>query len=87
MSDIENPSTDLHADGPDVHNIKDPTDFGKGMWSYLTGRSAVTDDSFVDLTIEAPRDVGPDAPRATWKLNETLKINTSEGFGSEPLAP
>ncbi len=76
-----------NASGPDVHNIKDWTDLGKEMWSYLTGRSAVINYSFEDMTVEVPRDVGPDAPRATWKLNGTLKVTTSDASGAEPLAP
>ena len=48
------------------------------MWSYLTGRDAAINYSFVDMAIEVPRDTGPDAPRATWKLNGTLRITTSD---------
>jgi hypothetical protein len=64
-------------------NIKDKptldwTDLGKEMWSYLTGKDAVIDYSFVDMTVEVPRDTGPDAARATWKLNGTLRITTSD---------
>ncbi|GAA1209307.1 hypothetical protein [Rhodoglobus aureus] len=87
MSDIENPTAASNTAGPDVHNIQDWTDLGKEMWSYLTGKSAVINYSFVDMVVEVPRDVGPDAPRAVWKLNGTLKITTSEGSGTEPIAP
>jgi len=54
------------------------TDLGGEMWSYLTGRDAAIDYSFVDMAIEVPRDTGADAPRATWKLNGTLRITTSD---------
>ncbi|EPR75483.1 hypothetical protein ADILRU_2026 [Leifsonia rubra CMS 76R] len=87
MSDTENPTAAPNADGPEPHNIKDWTDLGKEMWSYLTGKSAVINYSFVDMTVEVPRDVGPNAPRATWKLNGTLRITTSEGAGTETPAP
>ncbi|MET4135209.1 hypothetical protein ABIC21_001417 [Pseudarthrobacter sp. PvP090] len=30
------------------------------------------------MTIEVPRDIGPDAPRATWKLNGSLRVTTSD---------
>ena len=30
------------------------------------------------MSIEVPRDTGVDAPRATWKLNGTLRITTSD---------
>ena len=64
-------------------NIKDKptldwTDLGKEMWSYLAGKGAAIDYSFVDRTVEVPRDTGPDAARATWKLNGTLCITTSD---------
>jgi hypothetical protein len=87
MSNVDNPTAASNADGPDAHSIKDWTDLGKEMWSYLTGKSAVINYSFIDMMVEVPRDVGPDAPRATWKLNGTLRITTSDGSGTEPLAP
>ncbi len=58
--------------------VIDWTDLGKEMWSYLTGKEAAIDYSFKDMTIEVPRDTGPDAPRATWKLDGTLRITTSD---------
>ncbi|MGV8968973.1 MAG: hypothetical protein ACOH1J_00840 [Microbacteriaceae bacterium] len=85
MTDINNSTA--NADGPDMHNIQDWTDLGKEMWSYLTGKSAVINYSFIDMTVEVPRDIGPDAPRATWKLNGTLRITTSEGSGVDQIAP
>ena len=54
------------------------TDLGKEMWSYLTGKGAAINYEFVDMTIEVPRETGPEAPRATWRLNGTLRITTSE---------
>lgn len=64
--------------GPEAHSITDWTDLGREMWSYLTGRGAEVDYSFDDMTIEVPRDIGPDAPRAVWKLNGTLRVTTSD---------
>lgn len=54
------------------------TDLGQELWSYLTGRGAAIDYTFVDMAVEVPRDTGPDAPRATWKLDGTLRITTSD---------
>ena len=54
------------------------TELGQDLWSYLTGRGAAINYSFVDMSVEVPRDTGPDAPRATWKLNGTLRITTSD---------
>lgn len=53
-------------------------DLGREMWSFLTGREAAIDYSFIDMAVEVPRDTGPDAPRATWKLNGTLRITTKD---------
>lgn len=53
-------------------------DFGKEMWSYLTGRSAVIDYELVDMEVEVPRETGSDAPRATWKFNGTLRVKTTD---------
>ena len=79
MSDSSS-TTDPFADssGPEGHSITDWTDLGREMWSYLTGRGAAVNYSFVDMTVEVPRDIGPDAPRATWKLNGTLRNTTSD---------
>ncbi|WEO76288.1 hypothetical protein BJQ94_13065 [Cryobacterium sp. SO2] len=79
-------TTEPDFSGPPSRSIQDWTDLGKEMWSYLTGKSAVIDYSFIDMTVEVPRDIGPDAPRATWKLNGTVRVTTSEapaGAGSE----
>ncbi len=54
------------------------TDLGKEMWAYLTGKGAAINYQFVDMVVEIPRDTGSDAPRATWKLNGTLRITTSD---------
>ncbi|HEY6749381.1 MAG TPA: hypothetical protein VI357_27155 [Mycobacteriales bacterium] len=54
------------------------TDLGKDMWSYLTGNEATIDYTFVDMTVEVPKTTGPDAERATWRLNGTLRITTKD---------
>ncbi len=63
------------------------TDLGQDLWAYLTGRGAAINYSFVDMAVEVPRDTGPDAPRATWKVNGTIRITTSddESSGSDEL--
>ncbi len=63
-------------------NGQTPTSFadlGKEMWSYLTGKGAAINYELVDMVVEVPRETGPDAPRAVWRLNGTLRITTSEG--------
>jgi hypothetical protein len=53
-------------------------DLGKELWSYLTSRGAAINYEFVDMFVEVPKATGPDAERATWKLNGTLRITTAE---------
>ncbi len=60
------------------HSIRDWADLGQEMWSYLTGRHAMVNYSFDDMTIEVPRDIGPDAPRAVWKFNGTIRVTTND---------
>jgi len=36
----------------------DWTDLGREMWSFLTGRNAAINYSFLDMTVEVPRDTG-----------------------------
>lgn len=53
-------------------------DLGKEMWSFLTGKGAAINYQFVDMIVEVPRETGADAPRASWRLNGTLRITTAE---------
>jgi hypothetical protein len=88
MTDVQNDSVSPSStSGPEGRTIQDWTDLGQEMWSYLTGRGAAVNYSFVDMTVEVPRDIGPDAPRATWKFNGTLRITTSDdqAAGSDKL--
>lgn len=87
MSDIQQ-NTGLfdEATGPEGRSISDWTDLGREMWSYLTGRGAAVNYSFINMMVEVPRDIGPDAPRAVWKLNGTLRVTTSDdqAAGADP---
>lgn len=56
----------------------DWSDLGREMWSFLTGRKAQIDYQFVDMTVEVPRDTGANAPRATWRIDGTLRIATHD---------
>lgn len=58
--------------------VIDWSDLGREMWSFLTGRQAEVNYQLVDLTVEVPRDTGPDAPRATWKLDGTIRVTTTD---------
>jgi hypothetical protein len=63
--------------------VVDWTDLGREMWSFLTGREAAINYRFVDMAVEVPRDTGPDAPRATWKLNGTLRVTTRDNAAGD----
>lgn len=56
----------------------DISEFGKELWTYLTGKGATIEYNFEDMSVEVPRTTGPDAQRATWKLNGTLRIRTTD---------
>ncbi len=58
--------------------VLDWTDLGREMWSFLTGRNAEINYRFIDMVVEVPRDTGPQSPRATWRLNGTLQVTTSD---------
>lgn len=62
--------------------VVDWSDLGREMWSFLTGRQAEVNYRLVDLTVEVPRDTGPEAPRAIWKLDGTIQVTTTDN-GSE----
>ena len=67
---------DQHSNSMD--KVVDWTDLGREMWSFLTGRQAAINYRFIDMAVEVPRDTGPEAPRATWKLNGTLQVTTRD---------
>lgn len=65
--------------------VVDWTDLGARMWTFLTGREAAIHYRFENMTVEVPRDTGSNAPRATWKIDGTLTITTSDA--GDPVAP
>ena len=87
MSETTTTDPFASATGPEGRSIADWTDLGREMWSYRTGRGAAVNYTFVDMTVEVPRDIGPDAPRAVWKIDGTLRVTTSDDQapGSDPL--
>jgi hypothetical protein len=60
------------------HQVTTVTDLGKEMWAYLTGRGAAINYEFKDLVVEVPKETGANAQRASWRLNGTLSVTTSE---------
>ena len=53
-------------------------DLAIALYDRLTGRGAAITYAFEDMHIEVPQGLGDDAPRATWRLNGSLVITTSE---------
>lgn len=70
------PNPDTNSNASDVTSF---VDIGKEMWNFLTGNNAGINYEMVDMHIEVPKSTGPDAPRATWRLNGTLRITTDHG--------
>ncbi|RJN32509.1 hypothetical protein [Nesterenkonia natronophila] len=77
MTESKSPQTS-DQQGSETHQIGDWADLGQEMWSYLTGRGAAVNYTLQDMTVEVPRDIGPDAPRAVWKFDGTLRVTTSD---------
>jgi hypothetical protein len=73
-------STDAHPGDAEraAGSVVDWSDLGREMWSFLTGRRAAISYEFVDMAVEVPRDTGPQAPRATWKIDGTLRISSED---------
>ena len=63
---------------PDTMQVTTISDLGRDMWEYLTGKGAAINYEFVDMMVEVPKDTGSSAERATWKINGTLRITTSD---------
>ena len=56
----------------------DIREFGQELWSYLTGKGATIEYSFEQMSVEVPKTTGPNSPRATWKVDGTIRIRTSD---------
>lgn len=64
--------------GGQSSEVVDWSDLGRQMWDFLTGRDAAIHYSFENMSVEVPRDTGPQAPRATWKVDGTLTVTTTD---------
>ena len=53
-------------------------DLGMALYERLTGRNATITYEFDKMTVEVPRDTGPNSPRAVWKMDGTIRVTTSE---------
>ena len=78
MSTDPTPARTVTGTGSGPQPATDWTDLGREMWEYLTGRGAAVSYQLVDMEVEVPRDTGPNAARATWKFNGTIRVVTSD---------
>jgi len=53
-------------------------EFAEGLYGFLTGRGATIEYDLDQLEILVPRSANDTSPQATWKLNGTVRIRTSE---------
>ena len=53
-------------------------DLAIGLYDKLTGRGAEIAYEFSQLEVLVPSSTGPNASRAPWRVNGTLRIRTSE---------
>ena len=49
-----------------------------GVDILCANAGAFPQSKMIDMEVEVPRDTGPNAPRATWKLNGTIRVATSD---------
>lgn len=70
----------LSSQSPDngSDEIVDWADLGMRMWNFLTGREAAINYEFHNMVVEVPRDTGSNAPRATWRIDGTLRVTTDD---------
>lgn len=74
---------------PTTSGKTDIREFGYELWEYLTGKQATVEYAFENMEIEVPKTTGDDSPRATWKLNGTVRVRTADkdNAGSVGAAP
>lgn len=53
-------------------------DLAIGLYDRLTGRQAEITYEMDNLKVEVPSSARPDAPRANWVLNGTVRIRTRD---------
>lgn len=71
-------TTSTSATSTGASGTTDIREFGHELWSYLTGKGAVVEYAFDQLSVEVPKTTGADSPRATWKLHGTVRIRTGD---------
>ena len=68
---------------PTDQHTKTWPDLAIGLYDRLTGRNAVINYQFDNMSIEVPSGTGPEAEHAKWVLNGSMKITTSDN-GDRP---
>ena len=54
----------------------------EGLYGFLTGRGATIEYQFDNMEVSVPRDTGPNAPGALWRLSGTVRVSTNESAAS-----
>jgi len=53
-------------------------ELAEGLYGFLTGRGATIEYAFDHMEISVPSSTSADASSATWRLNGTLRVRTTE---------
>ena len=63
----------------------DIREFGHELWNYLTGKQAVIEYTFQDMTVEVPKTTGPDAPRRNgFEASSFFRFVHNRSYGCLP---
>jgi hypothetical protein len=68
---------------PENQNTTNWPELAIGLYDKLTGRGAEISYEFDNLELYVPSSTLPDAERACWKVNGTLRISTKSNNESQ----
>lgn len=68
----------MSADDPEITETQTWPELAIGLYERLTGRGAEITYEFDEMQVDVPDKVGADADHATWRLDGTLTVRTSE---------
>lgn len=68
----------MSEDDAEVTGTQTWPELAIGLYERLTGRGAEITYEFEEMQVEVPDKVGADADHATWRLDGTLTVRTSE---------
>ncbi len=71
------------TNSPNDQHTKSWPDLAIGLYDRLTGRNAVINYQFDNMSIQVPSGTGANAEHAKWVLNGSMKITTNDS-GDRP---